>query len=335
MENNIKILYVEDNESDLEILKHKITKSKDWKFSIFNVSKIADVDAAVKDLNVDIVLLDLKLLDSDQDNTLLFARKLSRVKPVIIMTSTDDKLLIDKIFESGAQDYLVKGEFDTQVLTRSIIYSIERGKLFSELKRYQSSLEELVTQRTQQLTELNRQLILEKHKFQKYLDIVGVIVVILDIDGNVVLINKKGAEILGFDEIDVVSKNWFSEFVPPEDLVKTREVFQKLVERQIKSSEYHENEILTKSGERRLIAWHNTVFMDEAGKVISVLGSGNDITEIAMERKKIERYLRDLEQFKKMTIGREHMMIKLKQEVNALSVENGRPPVYDLSFLQE
>jgi len=52
----------------------------------------------------------------------------------------------------------------------------------------------------------------------------------------------------------------------------------------IKEAEYYENPIITKSGEERLIEWHNTVIHEEGGKIIGTLSSGEDITE----RKKAE-----------------------------------------------
>ncbi len=47
----------------------------------------------------------------------------------------------------------------------------------------------------------------------------------------------------------------------------------------IEPVEFFENPVMTKSGEERLIAWHNSVIRDEAGQIVGHLSSGEDITE--------------------------------------------------------
>ena len=54
----------------------------------------------------------------------------------------------------------------------------------------------------------------EKEKAQKYLDVAGVILIVINTDQEVSLVNKKGCEILGWDEKEIVGKNWFNNFVP-------------------------------------------------------------------------------------------------------------------------
>jgi len=131
----------------------------------------------------------------------------------------------------------------------------------------------------------------ERDRAQKYLDIAGVMLVAIDSEQRVGLINKKGCEILGYSEEEIIAKNWFDNFLPEKIREEVRAVFEKIISGEIDSLEYYENPILTKNGEERLIAWHNTALMDDKGKVIAALGSGEDITE----RKKAEEALRESE----------------------------------------
>jgi PAS domain S-box-containing protein len=119
----------------------------------------------------------------------------------------------------------------------------------------------------------------EQSLSQKYLDLVGVIIVAIDADQKVKLINKKGCEILGCKESEIVGKNWFENFIPERmrDIVK--EAFTKLMAGEIEAMEYFENPVLAKSGEERLIAWHNAVLNDAEGRITGTLSSGEDITE--------------------------------------------------------
>jgi len=127
----------------------------------------------------------------------------------------------------------------------------------------------------------------ERDKAQAYLDIAGVMFIALNSDQNVILINKKGCEILGYSEAEIIGQNWFDNFLPVRDKNEIKTVFVKLMRGEITPVEYYENLILTKSGEERIIAWHNSFVRNKSGKITSILSSGDDITE----RKQIEMEL--------------------------------------------
>jgi two-component system cell cycle sensor histidine kinase/response regulator CckA len=118
----------------------------------------------------------------------------------------------------------------------------------------------------------------ERNRAQQYLDIAGVIIVAMDKTGIVTLINKKGCDVLGYEEEEIVGKNWFDLCVPERLRKELTDVFKRLVSRQNEIVEYYENPILTKSGEERIIEWHNTILEDEKGQIIGTLSSGKDIT---------------------------------------------------------
>ncbi len=119
----------------------------------------------------------------------------------------------------------------------------------------------------------------ERDKAKKYLDIAGVALVVIDADQKVSLVNKKGCDILGYNENEIVGKNWFDTFIPQRIRDNIKAVFNKLMAGDIEPVEFYENPVLIRSGEERLIAWHNSVLRDETGRIIAVLGSGEDITE--------------------------------------------------------
>jgi PAS domain S-box-containing protein len=128
----------------------------------------------------------------------------------------------------------------------------------------------------------------EKNKIQNYLDIAGVILVVIDTNQRVSLVNRKGCEILEYEAKEIIGKNWFDTFMPKGDRGRLKEGFTKLISGEIEPIEYFKNPILTKRGEERIVAWHNAVLRDENNNIISTLSSGEDITE----RNRMEEDLR-------------------------------------------
>jgi PAS domain S-box-containing protein len=161
----------------------------------------------------------------------------------------------------------------------------------------------------------------ERDFAELYLDIAGVMIVIIDKDEDVSLINKKGCEVLRCEVDKVIGRNWFDMFIPERERSIVRDVFRRVMGGKDGAIEYFENHILRKDGEERLIAWHNTVIKNSSGEIIASLSSGEDITE----RKKIEDALKkkidELEQFRKVTIKRELRMEELKRKNKELENE--------------
>jgi PAS domain S-box-containing protein len=150
----------------------------------------------------------------------------------------------------------------------------------------------------------------ERDRTQSYLDVAGVILLVIDSDQRVRLINKKGCEILECNENEIVGKNWFDHFLSEDVREKMRMDFIKTLSDGIDSFEYVESSVLTKSGEKKAIAWHNTVLKDEAGRIVATLSSGMDITE----RRKIEA-------------ERERLIKELQEALSKVKVLSGMLPI--------
>ncbi len=135
----------------------------------------------------------------------------------------------------------------------------------------------------------------QRDRAQQYLDIAGVIILALSVDGEVLLINQRGSEILGYAQQDIVGKNWFEVFVPPRSRAQTMGVFEQIMNGDIDVARTHENPVVTHTGEQRIIAWHNALLRDAQGIITGTLSSGEDITErlrAESEKVSIEAQLR-------------------------------------------
>jgi PAS domain S-box-containing protein len=136
----------------------------------------------------------------------------------------------------------------------------------------------------------------EHDRAQRYLDIAGVVLVVINADQKVELVNKKGCEILEYAESEIVEKNWFDHFVPEPYRTKVRTGFERLIAGEVKLMEYFENPVLTKSGTEKIIAWRNTILTDHHNQIIGTLSSGEDITERKIVEEELNRHRIHLEE---------------------------------------
>ena len=117
----------------------------------------------------------------------------------------------------------------------------------------------------------------QEHNFAStILNTVGALVVVLDQQGCIVRFNRACEQITGYSFAEVQGKPFWDLLLTPEEREPVRAGFKKL-----RASEFptrHENYWVAKDGTRRLIAWLNTVLLDEAGAVTHVIATGLDIT---------------------------------------------------------
>ena len=114
---------------------------------------------------------------------------------------------------------------------------------------------------------------------QRYLDTVQVIIVSLDASGTIKMLNRKGYALLGYEPDTLLGKNWFDTCLPQsegrEDVYR---VFLQVMSGHLEGVEHIDNEIITRTGERRLIAWHN-VYVRQPDGTTTTLSTGEDITD--------------------------------------------------------
>ncbi len=116
-----------------------------------------------------------------------------------------------------------------------------------------------------------------ERRVRTVLENMALIGVMLDQTGRITLCNDHLLALTGWTRAEVLGQNWFSVFVPPDVRDTVGEIFRaSLVDGDIPA--HFENEIVTRAGVRRLIAWSNTTLRDPAGGVIGVASIGEDIS---------------------------------------------------------
>jgi PAS domain S-box-containing protein len=125
------------------------------------------------------------------------------------------------------------------------------------------------------------------HPAEVYLEVAQVMMLGLDPTGRVSMINPMGCQLLGYTKEEIVGKDWFTTFLPPETAQQVKKIFLQTLADSQSIPRYNENQICRKDGSRLLIAWHNSMVSDENGQLVEILSSGVDITE---QHERVQRH---------------------------------------------
>ena len=109
------------------------------------------------------------------------------------------------------------------------------------------------------------------------LDVIGALVVVLDVEGRILRINRACERLTGFDNDEVVGHPVWERLVPTDEVDDVKAVFKALQSGEPQSS--HSNGWMTKTGERRVIDWSNLAVRDDTGAIQMVIGTGIDVTD--------------------------------------------------------
>ncbi|MCM8596963.1 diguanylate cyclase domain-containing protein [Accumulibacter sp.] len=143
-QSQIAILVVEDDPGDLGLIQAYLRlaglRRGGDRGSVATASTLVDGAALAVSVAPDVVLLDLSLPDSAGLATVQVMSSVVPDVPVIVLTGQDDHQLAEAALEAGAQDYLVKGQFDHDALGRAIRHALVRQKLESRLRLFEAAL---------------------------------------------------------------------------------------------------------------------------------------------------------------------------------------------------
>ena len=145
------------------------------------------------------------------------------------------------------------------------------------------------------LKKSEERLLVEKNRAEAYLNMAGVIFVIIDTLEKVILINRRGCEMFGGESEGIIGKDWFDTFVPSADRKEERAFFRRFMSGEASGAGYRESAVISSGGSRRIVAWHYTLLRGGTGEVTGVLSSGEDITDRIEYEKTLERYRGELE----------------------------------------
>jgi len=252
----IRVLLIEDNPGYSEVIRIMLDKVADTQFYLLGSKTLSDgLHKLAKD-GADVILLDLRLPDSQGIETFDRVSAQAQNVPIIVLTVIDDDELALEAVQKGAQDYLVKEKVDAKLLVHSIRYAIER-------KRVDETLRE---------TDFFLQNILESS--------LAISILYTELDGNILYWNKGAENIFGYKAGEIIGKHK-AEILYPQDEVETKKKIEEVKSYIFNNKKGTSCEIreVSKDGHKLWINLHLTPRFDENGEVIGILGIGQDITE--------------------------------------------------------
>ncbi|MFP4146331.1 MAG: PAS domain S-box protein [Halorhodospira sp.] len=178
--------------------------------------------------------------------------------------------LIRKAFDEGVAFFEWTVLFGGELVPVEILLSridLDTGPILETVIRD-------ITEQKQAFEQIRR----ARDRAETYFELVRVMMLVLDTDGRVAAINQRGCEILSLERAELMGADWFLRFVPDSDREQVVRIFEDLRAGREGIAEFVENTILTATGERRVLAFHNTVLRDGEGRVESILASGEDVT---------------------------------------------------------
>ncbi len=155
----IHVLLIEDNEEHAAFFSQLLASSDAVAhFRLQSATTLEEGLIRLRENNVQLVLLDLTLPDSDGLETFIHVLEAVPDVAIVVLSGINDVALAIETVQLGAQDYLVKGHVDNHLLVRSMQYALERKRAQLQLKRAHDELEARVQERTAMLQQANARL---------------------------------------------------------------------------------------------------------------------------------------------------------------------------------
>ena len=250
----IRLLLVEDDEDDYVLTRDLLTDSRRTRFALDWVTSFDEALEAMAMGQHDVYLVDYRLGEHDGLEVLREARAAGCLRPIILLTGQGDGDVDIAAMQAGAADYLVKGQIDSQILERSIRYSLEQNRTLEALRESE-----------------------ERYALSARGANDGLWV--WDLGADSVYYSGRWKEMLGFSESEIGDSpdEWFAR-VHPDDVAQLRADIDAHRLGATPSIE-HEHRMRCKGGEYRWMLARGVAVRDASGGATRIAGSQTDITE--------------------------------------------------------
>ncbi|MDP2708214.1 MAG: diguanylate cyclase, partial [Burkholderiales bacterium] len=130
----MRVLLIEDNEDAVHLIRDALMEATAARFDLARAKSLAIGLQHLSEGGIDVVLLDLSLPDSQGLETIHLVHAHRPEIPIVVLTGIEDDTLAVEAVQAGAQDYLVKGQINGNLLVRAIRYAIERKRAQEQIR---------------------------------------------------------------------------------------------------------------------------------------------------------------------------------------------------------
>jgi PAS domain S-box-containing protein len=130
----LALLLLEANEAEAQGLTEMLVASDPYGWHVTHAPRLKDALGQLCQSRFDVALLNLSLPDSHGLETIARMQAAADDLPLVVLSDVNDQQLALQAVAQGAQDYLVKGQISSEILTRVIYYAIERGQILHQLQ---------------------------------------------------------------------------------------------------------------------------------------------------------------------------------------------------------
>ncbi len=131
---SLNVLLIEDHPSDARLVREMLAEASPQGFRLEHFERLADAVRRLEGNAFDAVLLDLSLPDVQGLDAVRQMQAVDPAVPIVVLSGCDDEALAVEALQAGAQDYLVKGRGDGDLLARCLRYAIERKRAEEALR---------------------------------------------------------------------------------------------------------------------------------------------------------------------------------------------------------
>ena len=208
-----------------------------------------------------------------------------------------------------------------KIVGEIFVNALEHKRQQDMLQEAHNQLEIRVRERTAELVKMNNLLKQAKEYAENLVETANVMVVGLDLQGNVQVFNKAAETVTGYKKDDMLGKNCFKILMPNDVWFDNKETFARWRANRL-MQETHESPILTKSGKKRYLLWQSSEIVEQ-GNVVGVISFGNDITdhkqkELLIEQLRIMAFVKDVG----IAINRGDSLVEILQQCAGAIVSN-------------
>ena len=151
------VLLLEDNLGDSRLIQMILSTLVDPQYEVTTVQRLQEVKEILAQQAFDVALVDLTVPDSTGLETVSAMVQVAPRMPFIVLTRTADKKLGQDAVQMGAQDFLMKGEFDELLLERTITFAISRQGMKNELRESENRVRTIIESNADGIIVINEQ----------------------------------------------------------------------------------------------------------------------------------------------------------------------------------